>query len=541
MQQSKRRFLLSMIKTGKKHLYAVLFARSVNIIFSLSTAIVLKESINALQSMDLEGLIGISFFAIVTTIVLLLSGYWYSISYTKALNLVQKDIQSSLLRQLLSMQKSQKMEREQGRIVTQITQTSTECVEFSMKWLVELFAGVLSMIVILIYMNSLNLEMTIILVIYNALIRLIMKYSIARVRTAKSCLIESTNKANNLLIDILKNPIILRIYKKHAFIRNRYIDNEKRIYQAGYKLFSMENGAREFIWCMQKVAELAILYGVGGYLIITGRMDIGAIAAFTILSNLLMKSITSLADSRVSYYQAEAGSDAISDLLHDVRTEQGEGIQFAISKGGIRFEDVRVRFGDRIVLNNVSFEIEPGDKVCIVGKNGQGKSTLLNLISGIIRPDSGMIYLDKYATNVIHIDGIADNITYIPQNAHVIDDDIYRNVALSETIDRSEVNDILIDLAIDEIKEHDPLTFSQGEQQRVCIGRGAYKAKKTPIVLCDEILTNVDHANRERIASFLMERFQGKTVLMVVHDEHYFKFNKKLIVENGRIELIKLN
>jgi len=535
--------LLLIFKLNKKHnkiFFLALLFLAINIAFSIAPAMVLRMIVEAIQSFDSQHLMRTVYFALITTTILLASDYLYRTISARGVNSFEKSIQAQALTMALAMKKSKLSEENQGKVLTQVTENSAASANTSFRWLSLIFTGVLSAIAVLGYMVFLSWQMAAFLILYNAVIRLVTRWMSLKAKSARTMLIETTNKANNILVDILKNPMIIRIFNKHSFLINRSSDIEQKMFRRGYKMFAIGAGASEVIWCTQKVAELAVLYGFGAWLIFRGHMDIAAIAAFTLLSDLFSKAISSIFYSQFSYHQAIASIDAIHDLVQGVNSEEGEHKTLPGLQGAIRFENVSFTYGSKTVLDDISFTLEPGDKVLVSGKNGEGKTTLLNLVSGLLRPCAGQVYIDENPLGPMHLDAVSVYVSYITQRAQLVDDTSYRNVAMSDSPNIHEIDRILQDLMIENVKNNNPLSYSQGEQQRLCIGRGLYKAKNTPIVLCDEILSNVDYQNRERIAAKLAEYFRDKTVLMVMHDQHYFTFNKKITVSGRKIEVSAL-
>ena len=184
-------------------------------------------------------------------------------------------------------------------------------------------------------------------------------------------------------------------------------------------------------------------------------------------------------------------------------------------------------------MQNVNFCIRPGEHVLITGPNGGGKSTLLNLLCGLYRPERGVIYYGSSDTTLIRLTSLSQNYAYISQEGHILERNLFENIALSDEYNEETVLQVLQQLNIGHIIHTAPTLVSQGEKQRINIGRALYRADSAAILVGDEIFSNVDKENAARIADALEQAFDGKTMIFVAHTDMPLKFDKVLTVEGG--------
>ncbi|MET3557001.1 ATP-binding cassette subfamily C protein [Streptococcus rupicaprae] len=200
-------------------------------------------------------------------------------------------------------------------------------------------------------------------------------------------------------------------------------------------------------------------------------------------------------------------------LLEDDNVETNE--QPSISLFPIVCDKLSLSFKDKLLFENLSFEIKKGEKIALVGASGCGKSTLLNMIYGEISPDLGKV---TYAGQTLGKEQIAKSISYILQESYVFDGlSLEDNITLGEAFDDAKMDDILnrVNLAFlrGQILHADKL--SGGEKQRLEIARSLYHDNE--LILADEVKSNLDKENASQISNILLSIPQ--TLVEVIH--HY--------------------
>ncbi|MCI8417466.1 MAG: ABC transporter ATP-binding protein [Lachnospiraceae bacterium] len=197
-------------------------------------------------------------------------------------------------------------------------------------------------------------------------------------------------------------------------------------------------------------------------------------------------------------------------------------------------------------LDDVSFLIQPGEFVAIIGPSGSGKSTLLHILGGVDRPSSGHVYLDGtdiYSQNEEQLAIFRRReVGLIYQFYNLIPVlDVEENITLPVLMDKREVNqkrleELLHVLGLSKRRRHLPNQLSGGQQQRVSIGRALMNAPA--LVLADEPTGNLDSQNSQEIMELLKmsnEKY-GQTLVVITHDENIaLQADRILAIEDGRI------
>ena len=199
-----------------------------------------------------------------------------------------------------------------------------------------------------------------------------------------------------------------------------------------------------------------------------------------------------------------------------------------------------------VALDNVSFTVEKGEFVSIVGASGSGKSTLLHLIGGVDRPTSGKVFINDEDIYKLNNDDLAifrrRQIGLIYQFYNLIPIlNVIENIALPLELDgrkpdKNDLNEMLELLGLENRKSHLPSQLSGGQQQRVSIGRALIT--RPSLILADEPTGNLDSKASEEIVSLLKKtnKKYNQTIIMITHNLEIAKMSDRIItIEDGRI------
>lgn len=199
-----------------------------------------------------------------------------------------------------------------------------------------------------------------------------------------------------------------------------------------------------------------------------------------------------------------------------------------------------------VALDNVSFTVEKGEFVSIVGASGSGKSTLLHLIGGVDRPTCGKVFINDEEIYKLNNDDLAifrrRQIGLIYQFYNLIPIlNVIENIALPLELDgrkpdKNDLNEMLELLGLENRKSHLPSQLSGGEQQRVSIGRALIT--RPSLILADEPTGNLDSKASEEIVSLLKKtnKKYNQTIIMITHNLEIAKMTDRIItIEDGRI------
>jgi len=296
------------------------------------------------------------------------------------------------------------------------------------------------------------------------------------------------------------------------------------------------------------LSNLVVIYA-GGMMYINGSIEnIGTIAQFILYINMLTWPVASLGWVSSMIQEAEASQKRLNEFLNTESDIKNLVEEKSVIGGKIEFKNVSFTYEDTNIqgLNNVSFELEKGKTLAILGKTGSGKSTVLTLISRLYDTTEGEILIDDKNIKNINLNDLRDNIAVVPQDAFLFSDSIKNNIKFGkEDATDEEIIDVAKKAAVhrniinfsqgyDTVLGERGITLSGGQKQRVSIARAFIK--ESPILLLDDCLSAVDTETEEQILNNLLQLAQQKTTIIVSHRVSSAKNADKIIIlDDGQI------
>ena len=295
------------------------------------------------------------------------------------------------------------------------------------------------------------------------------------------------------------------------------------------------------------LSNLIVIF-IGGQQYMDGTIEIGVLAEFIIYINMLTWPVAVVGWVTSVVQQAEASQKRINAFLNEtIEIQDGPGVDVAV-QGEISFENVSLVYPETQIkaLDGISFKVERGKSLGIIGKVGSGKSSILHLINRLYDPDSGNILLDDHNIRDFKLQKLRSHIGNVPQNAFLFSESIEENIRLGKQDAREEEiieasKKAAIHKNIKKFKQgyktllgERGLTLSGGQIQRVSIARALIKDPQ--ILLFDDCLSAVDTDTEEKILKNLKEFSQNKTTIIVSHRISSVKDADHVIVlERGKI------
>ncbi len=296
------------------------------------------------------------------------------------------------------------------------------------------------------------------------------------------------------------------------------------------------------------VSNIFVIY-VGGMQYLSGEIaSIGTIAEFILYVNMLTWPVAIVGWLTSIIQRAEASQKRINEFLQKEPAIRNHRIEPTPIQGKITFQGVGFTYPDTGIqaLNDVSFEVAPGQTLTILGKTGSGKSTLLDLIPRLYDVSSGRILIDDIPVEELNLTSLRSSVGAVPQDAFLFSDTIENNIRFGkEDATLEEVEDVARTAVVHEniigfakgyqtILGERGVTLSGGQKQRISIARALLK---DPIIyLFDDCLSAVDTETEEAILANLKKASQDKTTLIVSHRvSSAIHADKIIVLDEGRI------
>jgi ATP-binding cassette, subfamily B, multidrug efflux pump len=276
--------------------------------------------------------------------------------------------------------------------------------------------------------------------------------------------------------------------------------------------------------------------------VIKGNLTFGHIAEFIIYVNVLTWPVTSLGWTTSLVQRAEASQKRINEFLNTRSAIVSEkNIKLSI-KGKVEFRNVSFTYPDTGItaLKDVSFVINPGESLAIIGTTGSGKSTVSNLISRLYDIEKGQILIDDIPIKDYNITSLRRDVGYVPQDVFLFSDTIFNNISFGlPNPDKEKVLQAARDADVYENVMAFPqgfstrvgergITLSGGQKQRVSIARAIVREPK--ILMLDDALSAVDTKTENNILNSMKRIMQGRTSIIISHRVSSAKLANKIIV-----------
>ena len=399
----------------------------------------------------------------------------------------------------------------------------------------------------------------ILLIIYNPKVTIIVLISISIVSL--------------LLIFILK-PIIYKFGKIRQDATGKIIGYIKQTYDGirELKLDHSENFyLNDFKTSIEKLASIGVSRAIYGILpkIIFESLFVFLFVVFIFFSlhssfN-LSESILTLtiygasalriipsANNVIRSYQkvnyAKSALDAVKNYLEKNNIESNENLSsentqiiYSEFKSSINLKNINFSYDRKKILENLNLQIEKNKFYVLKGDTGSGKSTLVDIICGLQKANSGKIFIDDKDVNLLNKNW-SNKISYIQQNPYIFNLSLAKNISISKNLneeDYQKIEEIInkvglsefvknLDLGINTLLLDKGLDISGGQKQKISIARALYKDKE--IIILDETLSNLDKESKFEILNVLNKFKTTKTIIMISHDEDVLQYADKILL-----------
>ena len=292
---------------------------------------------------------------------------------------------------------------------------------------------------------------------------------------------------------------------------------------------------------------------LGATLVLQGDLTIGQLVAFNALTGSVMAPLLGLVGLWNQIHEAGVAMERLGDVL-DMEPEQraedaASRVVLPDLRGDVRFEGVYFRYGDSetpYVLKNISFELQPGEMVAVVGLSGSGKTTLAKLLVGFYPPSEGRIMVDGYDLTALDLEYYRAQIGYVMQSNLLFSGSIIENIAAGdENPDRRHVIEVAkmadahgfitnLPRGYEEVVGERGMGLSGGQIQRLCIARALYRDPR--MLIFDEATSALDTQSEGNILEQMQTILEGRTALVIAHRlSTIIQADKILVLYDGSI------
>ncbi|MBC7915212.1 MAG: ABC transporter ATP-binding protein [Pyrinomonadaceae bacterium] len=396
-------------------------------------------------------------------------------------------------------------------------------------------------LLIIIAMVSVNLKLALYSLLPLPILALTIYYVHSKINERSERIQQQLSKISGFVQETFSGIRVIKAYVRETDIQHKFAIESNSYKASSLALVQVQAMFYPIMLLLIGLSTIITVF-IGGKEVMAGTITSGNIAEFIVYVNQLTFPVTSLGWVTSLIQRAAASQKRINEFL-DLKPEiPNSGTEKISVRGEISFKNVSFTYPDTGIkaLNNISFEVEQGQFVAIIGRTGSGKSTIANLIMRMYDTTNGTITIDGKAIEQLDLNHYRSHIGFVPQEVFLFSDTIANNIAFGESkTDSEKVEEAARNSAVyDNIKEFEHgfetmigergITLSGGQKQRVSIARALIKDPS--LLIFDDCLSAIDTKTEEEILRNLGKNMSGKTSIIIAHRVSTIKNADKIIV-----------
>ncbi len=461
------------------------------------------------------------------------------------LNLVH-DLRVQLFNNLLGLPNSYFDNNNSGHLISRITYNVTmvtDAATSAIKTLVREGMTVVFLFAMLLWMNW---QLTLVMLAILPVIALLVSIASKKFRKHGNRIQQAMGDVTHVSAEAIQGYRVVRSFGGRPFEQDRF---QKASEDNTYRQMRMERTSAIYTPVLQLVIYAAMSFLLFLVLLLRGDATAGDLVAYITLASLLPKSIRQLSELSPTIQRGVAGAESVFAQLDETPEHDSGTIELQDVQGALEVRNLEFTYpgSDKQVLQDISFVVEPGQMVALVGRSGSGKSTLANLIPRFYQYQQGQIFLDGMELRDVRLDSLRSQIALVNQQVSLFNDTIANNIAYGELRGASmeAIRSAGIAAYADEFIKKMPdgyqtlvgengVLLSGGQRQRLAIARALLK--DAPLLILDEATSALDTESERHIQAALERAVKGRTTLVIAHRLSTIEqADLILVMDQGRI------
>lgn len=477
------------------------------------------------------------------------TNYIHTWLYAKTVRNVERGLRSSLVRKLQQLSITYHNEMQSGRLQSKIMRDVEQIETLSS----QIFITVLSIL--------LNVFVAFGVVIFKSLT--VFLFFLATIPVAVCLMVTFRSKIKRYNADfrkemeetsvkVMEMVELIPVTRAHALERQetQKMDHQLgNVAEKGLKLDMIQTYFSSISWVAFQLFQVICL-AFTGYLAAKGRISVGEVVMYQTYFSSIVNQVSNVITLLPTISKGLESVDSIGDILlcHDVEDNKNKRKVKTIT-GNITFDHVTFQYPDAEapVLKDLSLQIKAGETVAFVGSSGAGKTTILNMVIGFIKANSGRILIDDMDLNSLNLQSYRSHIAVVPQQSILFSGTIRENITygmdniseemLYKVIKAANLEDVIAALpeGLDTMITEHGSNLSGGQRQRISIARAFIRDPR--ILILDEATSALDTISEKKIQDAIHNLVQDRTTLIVAHRLSTIRDADKIaVVGNGGIE-----
>ncbi|MFT4886245.1 MAG: subfamily B ATP-binding cassette protein MsbA [Pseudohongiellaceae bacterium] len=515
------------------------------------------DAIEAENYTDLRILSPLALIAIV--IVRGIGGFLGGYSMAHLANYIMHCLRGELIRTLVRLPSSYFDKNNSGRLVSKLTYDVTQVAAAASDAVAVVFREGLTVIGLLAFLIYIDWQLTLAFIVIGPVVGKIVSYTSKKFRKYSTRIQDSMGDVTQITQEAIKGHRVIRTFNADRFVSDKLIAASERTRAQNMKMAFIRAASAPIVQLIVGMA-LAFLVWLAMSPSFFEDKTAGDFVAFIGASAQLAKPIRQLTQINAVIQRGISAAESIFALIDEESEIDSGSFEVDRAAGKFEFEAVRFAYDDRaMALDDVSFMVQPGQTIALVGKSGSGKSSLVNLIPRFYECCEGSIKLDGVPIRDYKLRNLRDQISIVTQDVVLFNGTILENIAyggydtdferLVEAATNAHAMEFVseLELGLDTHVGDDAKLLSGGQRQRIAIARALLK--DAPILILDEATSALDSESEQHIQDALKTLIKGRTTFVIAHrlstienaDLILVLAQGKIIESGTHNELLKLN
>lgn len=393
-----------------------------------------------------------------------------------------------------------------------------------------------SIVFSLIFIANINKNIMIYIAIGYMLVFVVTNILLKYLYRIKARILNNEEIFNKYLIRSFMELVVFRIHKRFQHEMCKATNASYEIVKSKTKMKLIHEAFFAIFAFFITLVKVIIIF-------ISWRNDVLSVGSLVALLTLIDKAYSPIAIFNILFVQCKLDKSAFRrytnflDMPDDVRLNSGKKITYIA--GNIYFENVCFSYENKNIFNKLSFDIPAGSSVALVGESGSGKSTIVKQIVGLVKPDSGTIYIDKNDLAELNLNKFYNHVSYTSQESPIFNGTLRENIIFDKNISDNKIIEVLDHVGLTSFYSVLPngldtevgekgVMLSGGERQRVALARLYFEDAK--IVILDEATSAMDNVTEEFVMKNVMKFLKNKTIITIAHRLNTIKDVEKIYV-----------
>ena len=523
--------VFSILKSYKKMIIFLVFFALVTNALNLFIPKIIAGSIDAYTAGTLVINSMILKFSIATILIFIFL-YAQSIIQTYASEKVARDLRQKLADKISRQSYTQIQNLQSSKILTTLTSDIDSIKMFVSVAIVTLVSSITIIFGASALLISINWRLALAVLAVIPLIGIVFFFIFSKIKFLFIKTREAVDWLNKVINESILGAAIIRVVNAQQTEYKKFLDANTEARNIGLSILALFSALIPIITFISGLATLAIVL-LGGHFVIQGSMSLGDFTAFYTYLAMLIFPIIIIGFMSNLIAQASASYTRVCEIL-DSKEDVPSGKLIADIKGDIDFKNVSVTYGEKYALKDISFSLKAGTKTAIVGPTAAGKSQLLYLLIGLIKPTEGKIFYDDKDIVEYDLESFHNQVAFVFQDSSLFNLSIRENIAfnnivtdesLSLAIKTAEIDEFINNLpdGLETIVSERGTSLSGGQKQRIMLARAL--ANNPKVLLLDDFTARVDNKTEKSILNNIAKNYPDLTLVSVTQKisaiEHY--------------------